>query len=71
MFGIFLMYIHAPVICRGLYYFIHVQCHVCTAPLIEEYPDLLQEMTLVDPSEQLCHKDTGKGKRLRKWSRGH
>ena len=48
-----------------------VTFNVGTAPLIESQPDLLQAITLTNPDEQLCHKDTGKGKRLTKWSRGH
>lgn len=39
-----------------------------TATLIHDHPNLLLEST---HTEQLCRKDTGLGKRLRKWSRGH
>ncbi len=44
--------------------------YVCigTATLIQDHPSLLLEST---SNEQLCRKDTGLGKRLRKWSRGH
>ena len=50
-----------------------MSCCYClgTAPLIEHHPDLLNEVALTNPGEQLCRKDTGQGKRLRKWSRGH
>ena len=39
-----------------------------TVTLIHDHPNLLLEST---HTEQLCRKDTGLGKRLRKWSRGH
>ena len=39
-----------------------------TATLIHDHPNLLLGST---HTEQLCRKDTGLGKRLRKWSRGH
>ena len=39
-----------------------------TASLIQDHPSLLVDST---STEQLCQKDTGLGKRLRKWSRGH
>ncbi len=46
-------------------------CFVGVAPLLAAHPTLLQSVALREEGEQLCRKDTGKGKRLRKWSRGH
>ena len=31
----------------------------------------MQNAVYVDPAAAVCRKDTGVGKRLRKWSRGH
>ncbi|XP_064381941.1 uncharacterized protein LOC135330880 [Halichondria panicea] len=42
-----------------------------TAALIEKHPELVQSTVYDDPNERVCRKDTGKSKRLRKWSRGH
>ena len=38
-------------------------------PLIEDYPELLDGVVLVE--DTLCRKDTGKRKQLRHWSRRH
>lgn len=42
-----------------------------TSSLLQSHPTLLDNAVLVDPAEDICRKDTGKTKRLRKWSRGH
>ncbi len=38
--------------------------------LVSLYPNLLQD-SYVEHDTALCRKDTGKGTKLRKWSRGH
>ena len=39
--------------------------------LLEDNPEVADQAVYEDPNEPLCRKDTGKAKRLRKWSRGH
>lgn len=39
--------------------------------LLENNPEVVSTADFEDVNEPLCRKDTGKGKRLRKWSRGH
>ena len=48
-----------------------MSCCYCLGTAHEHHPDLLNEAALTNPGEQLCQKDTGQGKRLREWSRGH
>ena len=39
--------------------------------LLENNPEVVASADFEETTEPLCRKDTGKGKRLRKWSRGH
>lgn len=39
--------------------------------LLHDHPDIIDMSVVEDTSEPLCHKDTGKTKKLRRWSRGH
>ena len=39
--------------------------------LITAHPDIVNDITLENPSEPLCRKDWEKADKLRKWSRGH
>lgn len=42
-----------------------------TSSLIKDHPELVHGAVYSDPSEEVCRKNTGQAKRLRKWSRGH
>ena len=44
---------------------------VGTDQLLLDHPDIVDLSSVEDNSEPLCRKDTGKSKKLRRWSRGH
>ena len=39
--------------------------------LLENNPEVVTTADVEETTESLCRKDTGMGKRSRKWSRGH
>ena len=42
-----------------------------TFRLLSDNPELLNQAVYADVDAPTCRKDTGQGKKLRKWSRGH
>lgn len=55
----------------NLVYQLHIASIIGISELLEKNPEIVSTTDFEDVNEPLCRKDTGKGKRLRKWSRGH